>query len=124
MNILLVEDEDNLRSELAFYLEMEGHHVKTASDGMSAWEMLGEYTLDVVITDLKMPRMNGLELIKLIRGSDSPNLPIIVTSAYSQHEWVNDVETLGVSEYLLKPFNLEHLAGTLVRVENKIDKNS
>lgn len=109
MRILYAEDEPILRDEIALILEMEGHTVEVANDGQFAWEALTRSEYDLLITDIKMPRMDGVELITKIKGADSINPQIIVTSAYTQHEQKDRFHQLPVSAYLEKPFSLVEL---------------
>lgn len=113
MKILYAEDEPILRDEIAIILGLEGHMIDVAEDGQAAWEMLNERSYEMLITDLKMPRMSGWELIERIRQSGDDQLTIVVTSAYSQFEQTVDFVKLGVSAYLQKPFSLTELIGML-----------
>ncbi|MEM7798247.1 MAG: response regulator [Chloroflexota bacterium] len=105
--ILFVEDESFLREEIALVLEFEGYKVETAQDGMEALEIFGKFMPDLVMTDMKLPRLSGVQLIKEIRGQGHIDVPIIVTSAFSAKEWIEDVLSLGATNYLTKPFSLD-----------------
>ena len=80
--ILIVDDEQSMRETLSIMLEREGFTVDSSSGGSEALEMCGQNNYDLVITDLKMPEMNGIELIEAIY-SKGYDLPVIVMTAYA-----------------------------------------
>ena len=106
--ILIVDDEHVIRSELAHSLSLNGHAVETASSGFEALEKFkgGEFSL--VITDVKMPRMSGFEVLEEIKRT-SPQVPVIMITAEGTIN--NAVEAMqnGASDYLLKPLSPEAL---------------
>jgi len=109
-HILVVEDEYNIQLLLHRILREMGHEVKVASNGVEALAVLKHNPPDIVLTDLKMPRMTGLELISIIRR-DFPNMPIIAVSAHS------DSAQLALKVHkvhqLRKPFLKQDLAKVL-----------
>lgn len=113
MNILYVEDELMVREGVAFVLEIENYDVHTAEDGQFAWEMLDQVNPDLLITDINMPRMDGLELIEKIRSSGKAELPVIVTSAFADKDFLAQASNLKISSYLTKPFSLEDLTSAI-----------
>lgn len=116
MNILYAEDERVLREEIAFVLEIDNHDVRTAEDGQDAWEILDHTDPDLLITDIKMPRMDGLSLIEKIRSSSKADLPVIVTSAFADKDFLARANKLGISAYLTKPFSLDDLTNAIAAV--------
>ena len=78
--ILLLEDDINLSTVLADYLRSKGYAVDTAMDGKEGWEMLSHKHYDILLTDIMMPRMNGLQVLKNLRESNNP-IPVIIVSA-------------------------------------------
>lgn len=108
MNVLIVDDEINIRQLMSRYLKLEGIQSSEAENGLSAQRMLREQGFDACIIDLKMPGMNGLELIQWIR-SEGLRMPIIMISAHGE---ISDAVTAlkeGAQDYIVKPFDPEEL---------------
>jgi two-component system response regulator ChvI len=106
--VAVVEDEQNIRDNVAFALEREGYRVATFADGVSAWEAFQRELPELVILDIIMPRMDGLELCRKLR-STSESLPIIfLTSRDEEFDRVLGLE-LGADDYLCKPFSMREL---------------
>lgn len=118
-SILLVEDEENLHEALKLNLELEGYEVTSAFDGTTALKTLqGEY-FDLIILDVMLPEMDGINVTETIRISNN-EVPILILSAKnSSADRVLGLKK-GADDYLTKPFNLEEL---LLRVHKLIDKN-
>lgn len=107
-NILLVEDDVNLRTVLADYLRSKGFAVEQASNGAEAWDLILIKHYDLVITDIMMPKMNGLELLKLIRQKYD-KLPVVVLSAKADRDDIIRGYELGCDDYVTKPFSMDIL---------------
>jgi len=106
--IAVVEDEKNIRDNVAFALEREGYRVETYGDGLAAWEAFRQELPELVILDIIMPRMDGLELCRRLRTL-SANIPIIfLTSRDEEFDRVLGLE-LGADDYLCKPFSMREL---------------
>lgn len=103
INILVVDDEEMLRGLLVKILTKEGYRVDTAIDGEDALEKLGQNPYSLLISDIKMPRLNGLELLKIVREK-FPALGVIIMTAYGDSFSVKDALLLGADEYITKPF--------------------
>lgn len=84
-------------------LSREGYKILSATDGVNALEVLNEHQVDLIISDMKMPRMNGFELLKHVK-SDYPDVGIIIMTAYGDTYTVKDALLLGADEYITKPF--------------------
>ena len=112
MRILLVEDEAPLRETLAARLKREGYAVDAASDGEEGIYLGREVPFDVGIIDLGLPRMSGMDLVRLLR-SEGKKFPILILTARSS--WQDQVEGLksGADDYLVKPFHVEELLARL-----------
>ncbi|MEN8181422.1 MAG: response regulator transcription factor [Myxococcota bacterium] len=112
--ILIVEDEAHLAEGLAFNLEQEGHEVEIAGDGRLAVDRLarGEPTVDLVILDLMLPELSGLEVARRVRAGGNYVPILILTAKDDPEDMVQGIEE-GADDYLTKPFRLEEL---LVRV--------
>lgn len=102
-NILLAEDDDDIVGLLKLYLENEGFFVNRAKDGVEACEIFDSQKVDIAIVDIMMPRMNGYELTKYIRGKS--NIPIIILSAAQLDSDKILGLNLGADDYMVKPFN-------------------
>jgi two-component system response regulator AtoC len=102
--ILVVDDEPNLRRVLSAQLERDGYDVHTAEDGEQALTILKEHHIDLVITDLRMPRIDGMELLRRAQKLDA-ELPVVMITAHGTVD--NAVEALktGAFDYLTKPFD-------------------
>ncbi|MBR5855516.1 MAG: response regulator transcription factor [Paludibacteraceae bacterium] len=107
-HILLVEDDLNLSTVLADYLQSKNFVVDIASNGKDAWELLSKRHYDILLTDIVMPQMNGWQLIKMVRESNSV-IPIIVVSAKTDREDIIRGYQLGCDDYLTKPFSMDIL---------------
>jgi two-component system, OmpR family, alkaline phosphatase synthesis response regulator PhoP len=118
-SILLVEDEENLHEALKLNLELEGYEVSSAYDGTSALKAFqGEY-FDLIILDVMLPEMDGINVTETIRLNNN-EVPILILSAKnSSADKILGLKK-GADDYLTKPFNLEEL---LLRVSKLIEKN-
>ena len=106
--ILVVDDEDTIRSCLKEALEAEGHKVYTSDDGGNSLRLTKELIPDLVILDLKMPGMNGLDLLREIKLHDQNILVILLTGHASVDSAVSAMKA-GAFDYLEKPFKMEHI---------------
>lgn len=104
--VLIADDSPSIRKFISFALTMDGYDVISASDGMEAIEKIPTSKVDLVITDLNMPNIDGFELIKVIRGNqDLKEVPIIILSSLSSNEDIEHGLSCGANSYLVKPFN-------------------
>ena len=110
--VLIVEDERNMRRVLRALLEREGYQVLEAPDGARALEDIAFDSVDVVLTDLKMPQVNGLELLDAICSRD-PTLPVILLTAFGTVGSAVEALKRGALDYLTKPFDPEQLVSTI-----------
>jgi len=102
--ILYVEDDMDIAQEVAEFLQQRSSKLYVAKDGAEGLEFYKKYKPDLIITDIQMPRMNGLEMIEKIRQEDS-EIPIIITSAYNDTNFLLESINMGVDGYLLKPLD-------------------
>lgn len=107
-NILLVEDDASLSTVLADYLRSKDYIVETAINGKEAWELILVKHYDVIISDIMMPRMNGYELLKLIR-SQYPELAVLMLTAKTDRDDIIHAYELGCDDYVTKPFSMDIL---------------
>ena len=122
IKVFLVEDEVIMRNGIKRNIpwEKEGFtFVGDASDGELAWPLIKKTQPDILITDIRMPFMNGLELSELVR-KEMPDTKIIILSGYSEFDYAKQAITLGVTDYLLKPITSEKLMEVVKRVADII----
>jgi response regulator RpfG family c-di-GMP phosphodiesterase len=118
MKILLVDDNPSIVESLFQVLNEEGYQVVTAGDGLEALKILHQHNFDLVLTDLNMPRLNGMDLVSEIRKMRNAPLVIIIT-AYATMETAIYSVKLGVYDYLLKPFNMDQVLHAVSRALEK-----
>jgi DNA-binding NtrC family response regulator len=118
MQIMIVDDEMIVRESLYHWLAKEGHSVATAASGPEALERLKEIPFDLLFIDIKMPGMNGLELLEQVKKAYPETIVIIITAYGSIESAVQAMKT-GASEYLLKPFKPEYLSLVMEKVEQQ-----
>jgi DNA-binding NtrC family response regulator len=106
--ILIVEDEPRMRRLLEISLGEDGHNVRISPDAESGLKSLAREPADLVITDLKLPGMSGLEFLQEAKGMNA-GLPVIVMTAYGSVETAVDAMKAGASDYVLKPFTMAEM---------------
>lgn len=106
VHILLVEDEPHIRHLIGSVLKQLGYHVTKADDGLTALGILKKSSPDLVLTDLNMPQMDGLQLIEML-NAEKPGLPVIAISAFPDKRV--EAEQKGVRHFLAKPFAYKQL---------------
>lgn len=104
--ILVADDEMSIRLLYSEELREEGYEVFTAANGKEALEIVAKEPLDLIILDIKMPEMSGIEVLRQIKEKH-PNLPVLLSSAYSEYK--QDFGTWASEEYLVKSSDLEDL---------------
>src|SRR5205807_9220265 len=105
-SLLIVDDEELNREGLARHLQRHGYTVTTVRSGREALEVLGEHRFDLVLLDVMMPGMNGLEVLKFLRRIDSLiDLPIIMVTAKGESEDIVEALELGANDYVTKPLD-------------------
>ena len=119
LKTLYVEDDEFTREEIADFLEFEVGELIIAADGEEGLECFKKYNPDIVITDIKMPKMDGLEMSKEIKKVSS-NTPIIITSAYSESDYIIKAIEIGISKYVLKPIDMDELLAMLIQTAKEI----
>lgn len=111
--VLLVDDDTKWCGILKNFLELKGFEVLTAGTGEEAMQQLARTLPKVILLDVRMPGMDGFLTLKHIRMAH-PNLPVIFTTHLDEDEAIREAGTLGAHDYLIKPFNLEHLETILL----------
>ncbi len=120
LSILYVEDEKILLENTAYLLNKIFTNVDVAIDGKEAWEKYINNKYDIVITDILMPNMNGIELISNIREHNQ-NQEIIITSAYTEQEYKDQATKYNVTCYIKKPINVDNMIATLSESIDKLN---
>ncbi|MDX1935548.1 MAG: response regulator transcription factor [Flavihumibacter sp.] len=118
-SILLVEDEENLHEALKLNLELEGYSVSSAMNGTQAIKLMQEQYFDVVILDIMLPEIDGIEVLESLRVKNNDTPVLILSAKNNSADRVLGLKK-GADDYLTKPFNLEEL---LLRVQKLIEKN-
>jgi two-component system response regulator AtoC len=117
MYILIVDDEKKSRVVLADFLRTRGHQVAECSDGRAAIELFSKKKFHLVLTDIRMPRMSGIELLKEIRRlSSNQDVDVILFTGYGDEQMAIDAFRMGAYDYLRKPINLQELVAAVERV--------
>jgi two-component system NtrC family response regulator len=113
-NILIVDDEKNYPRIIGEILQEEGYTSLTASSGMEALDMLNNEPIDLVLTDVKMPGMNGIQLLEKIK-SIKPDIPVIIMTAYGSVEKAVEAMHKGAYTFILKPFENQALIAHIAK---------
>ncbi len=119
LTALYVEDEADIREELALFLRRRLAGVRTAADGRAGLDAFVRYQPDLVITDIRMPVMDGLEMAERIRAM-SPKTPILITTAFEETRYFQQAIDLGVDKYVTKPVSLDILDAALLKCARAI----
>jgi DNA-binding response OmpR family regulator len=114
-SILVVDDEDALRTVLSSELTNEGYDVRTAGDGDEAITELDKAKYDLVLLDIKMPRMNGFEVLKYIREKHGKTKVVMLTG-FADLKNAIESKKLGADDFVSKPYDLVDLLTTIERV--------
>lgn len=113
--VLIVDDEPNMRRVLEIMLGRRGYRTDAAADGEEAWERLRDGRYDLVCSDLRMPRLDGIELLRRMRDQGL-DLPLILMTAHGSLDSAVEALRLGACDYLLRPFDIEALELAIDRV--------
>ena len=127
--ILVVDDEESIREFLEIMLKKEGYEVSLAEDGLKGKEMLAKKTFDMVISDLQMPHMTGLELLRHTKEA-SPDIVFMLITAFGTTETAVEAMKIGAYDYITKPFKIDEvrlniqnaLRSRSLEVENRVLK--
>jgi two-component system, chemotaxis family, chemotaxis protein CheY len=115
--ILIVDDSESIREIVSFTLENEGYKVLVGEDGQDALKHLNKEPIDLILTDLHMPVMNGIEFIKTVRSNaDYKNVPILFLTTESQTAKKMEAKEAGATGWIIKPF----VPAKLIEAINKV----
>lgn len=122
-SVLVIEDDETMRAALKRILESEGLDVRTASDGTQFGEAIGDKPVDLIILDVGLPWINGLELAKLLREHDAlKDIPLVFISGKTSEFDVKRGFEAGADDYIKKPFEIEKVKKT-IRTLLKLNKD-
>lgn len=122
LSILVVDDEPVIRTVLGRSLQREGIRVTTAENGVEALEKIRDGCFDIVISDILMPLMDGLELLVQVK-TEYPDLPVILITGASGQFSGKQVLEAGAEDFIIKPFRNQDIRYSLLRVKSLIEKN-
>jgi two-component system response regulator FlrC len=112
MKILVVEDDPNLREAIVDSLMLKGHQVHEVCNGVEAVKVIAQSSLDIVLSDINMPQMDGLQLLAQVK-KNQPWLPMILMTAYGDVGQAVKAMQLGADDYLMKPFEVQELLSVM-----------
>jgi two-component system chemotaxis response regulator CheY len=112
--ILVVDDHATIRQMVRYALQLQNHRVIEAVDGEDALDVLSDQSVDLLVTDWKMPRLNGIELIRAVRDkSEMKDLPVIVISCEADRNAQSEARKLGALLWLKKPFRMVEIQSVI-----------
>ena len=115
--ILVCDDEEDIVKAIEIYLKMDNYEVLKAYNGKEALDILGKSWVDVIISDINMPEMNGFQLLNALKDDDLlKNIPVIVVSTESREERMMEAYSLGAKGFIKKPFLPEEIRKILYDV--------
>ncbi|HPR64635.1 MAG TPA: sigma-54 dependent transcriptional regulator [Thermoanaerobaculia bacterium] len=118
--ILIVDDEQNLRSMLAIFFEKRGYSTDLASTGDEALDLLTRNSYDIIISDVRMPGVDGIELLQHVqKAPESP--PVLLITAYGSEDQSLSAIRMGAADYIKKPFDMEELYFRVTKALDKVD---
>jgi CheY-like chemotaxis protein len=115
LNILYVEDDRTLRIQNKEFLEELFHIVKTASDGEEALKLYEQINFDIVITDLNIPKINGLSMIKMMQEKKKEQI-FLITTVYKEEELKDELKELNIKYFLTKPILTKNLLSEIEKI--------
>lgn len=108
LKLLIVDDQKGIRRLLTEVFLEYGYEIESCANGIKALEVIPEFKPHLIIMDVKMPGMNGIDVLKKLRETDRESRVIMMT-AYGDQHYVNQAEALGVARFIIKPFDLNEL---------------
>ena len=121
--ILIAEDDPDIRELVAFTLRFAGHEVVAASNGEEAVQLAGREFPDLILMDVRMPRMTGYEACRVMKAnSELKDIPVVFLSAKGQESEIQTGLEAGAEEYLLKPFAPDQLTDRVRAILSKFGK--
>ena len=123
LNILYLEDEENIRKNITRTLQLLCNNVYDCSDSMEAIEVFENKKINIIISDISMPNINGIEFSKIIRKKNK-QIPIILLTAHTDTDYLLEATKLKLVDYLIKPLNFLKLKEALINAVTEIEDNN
>ena len=121
MKILIVDDDKTTRKLLSLYLKGKGYEIVTAENGLDAMEKLGMDTINLIVSDMNMPYMDGIELTKTLKADAAwSHIPIIMVTTEADEDEKTKALEAGVDDYLVKPTNADQITDSIKKIIKKI----
>src|SRR5579871_1127330 len=120
LSLLVIDDEDSTRNLCRDVAAEAGLDIYGAATTEEALRILDQYPVDIVVTDLQVPQIGGLELLKRVRASN-PEIAVVVLTQYGTIETAIEATRLGATDYVTKPFHIDELRGKLDRLIHSIE---
>jgi len=121
MRVLVVDDDKTTRKMLSLILKSKGYDVVTAENGMDGLQKLGLEQINLILTDMNMPYMDGIEFTKQVRANpDFSHIPIVMLTTEADEEEKQRAYKAGVDDYLVKPATAEQIVESMKRIIKKI----
>ncbi len=115
--IMIVDDSNAIRQSVSFILKENGYETLEAVDGRDGFEKLKDQKVDLIITDVNMPNMDGISMVKELRGTDTHKFtPILVLTTESQASIMQEGKGAGATGWIVKPFSNDKLIATIKKV--------
>jgi two-component system chemotaxis response regulator CheY len=112
--ILITDESDELKAELSSILNTAGYDVVEAANGADALNLLEEHNIDLLITDVNMPEVDGITLLKIIRGkAEYGKLPVLLLTVETDDDIITEARLSGANAWILKPFQKEQLLNAI-----------
>jgi two-component system chemotaxis response regulator CheY len=119
-HVLIVDDSQTIRHEIAAGLQQAGFSVSEAGDGVSGLERTTEQTFAMIILDVNMPRMNGLEMLDRLKADPkTADIPVVLLTTEAERALVERARKAGAKGWLIKPVPLEHIVSTALALTGK-----
>jgi DNA-binding response OmpR family regulator len=123
MKVLVAEDDMIMLKTIEVRLKKDGYDVITAQDGRDALKKIEEQSPDLIITDIMMPFLSGLEIVGAVKSKGGKDTPIIVLSTMGQENVVLEAFKLGAEDFITKPFSPKELSMRVQRYAQKLENN-
>ena len=116
LELLYVEDEEDVMNQTKLILDDFVKNVHVARDGEEGLKMALELPIDIIIADINMPKMNGIDMLKALKNDHQKDIPAIMTTAHTDTDYLIDAINLKVDGYIIKPINIKDLINTIYNV--------
>jgi DNA-binding response OmpR family regulator len=114
--ILYVEDESSIQNQTKLILDDFVKEVKVASNGEEGLKIALEEDIDIIVTDIMMPNMNGIDMLKTLKNEHNKNIPTIITTAFTETEYLMEAIKLKVDGFITKPINIKDLINSIYAI--------